>query len=83
MWRKGDTGTTQESQRGGGWRAEARRKARKPLEREERERWPEREQQRASLRLLTLVPVRCPVLGSGPQTWLCFLLGSHNQGPFP
>ena len=37
MWRKGDTGTTQESQRGAGWRAEAWRKARKPLEREERE----------------------------------------------
>lgn len=38
----------------------------------------DREQQRARLRLLTLVPVRCPMSGSGPQTWLCFLLGSHN-----
>lgn len=63
IWRKGDTGTTQESQRGAGWRADALRKARKPLEREERGRWTEREQQRASLRLLTLVPVRCPMWG--------------------
>ena len=47
--RKGDTGTTQESRRGAGWRADALRKARKPLQREKRERWTERDREKATV----------------------------------
>lgn len=65
--------------RGAGWRADALRKARN------HRRGRERDGQRATAstpEAFTLVPVRCPLSGSGPQTWLCFLWVLSELRPF-